>query len=406
MDNLDTLRESIDSIDKAIVELLEKRMEVVLKVAEYKKKNSLPILNKAREQEVIRKNVARLKNKRFSRAAEEIFENIMNVSKKLEGGDGFDLEEQHKNSILGKFKYEFVEHIKGENKNAHFTVGFQGIPGSFSQEALLDFFGEDVNSNNYDEFEDVFIAIKEDKIKYGILPIENSSTGGISEVYDLLRKYGFYIVGEKCVKVCHNLLGVEGATLEDIEEVYSHPQAFEQSSVFLKKYSKWKLVPYYNTATSAKLVAEKRNKAFASISSEEAAELYNLKIIKNNINYNQNNYTRFIVIAKELEVMSTSNKISILISVPHKVGSLYRILSDFSENNINMIKIQSRPITDSPFEYFFYIDFEGNVKEKFVHDSINVIEKKCSDFRFLGNYKADASVVKHLQKIIRWNRYE
>ena len=236
------------------------------------------------------------------------------------------------------------------------------------------------------------MAIKNNEIDYGILPIENSSTGGIAEVYDLLRKYGFYIVGEKVIKVEHHLLGVKGAKLEDIQEVYSHHQALQQSSEFLKDYNKFKLIPFSNTATSAEYIKDKNSKTKGAVASKRAAELYGLDIIKSNINHNKDNYTRFIVIGKKLEYNNNSNKISIVVTVPHKPGMLYKTLSIFAKNNINMMKIESRPIIGKPWEYFFYIDFEGNLNEGSVKAAINEIQEDSSYYKLLGNYKGDSSI--------------
>lgn len=397
MEDLEVLRKKIDSIDKEIVELFEERMGVVLKVAEYKEKHALPILNAGREQEVIRKNLDKLKNKNYVNEAEELFKTLMEVSRKKQAELLSRESEEEKPSVsensksavsaLEKLQYKLVEHKSIDNV----SVGYYGEPGSFSNQAQIDYFGESAKAISLTEFEDVFIALKEDKIKYGVVPVENSSTGGISEVQDLLRKYGFFIVGEKCVKISQHLLGVKGAKLEDIEEVYSHPQGFKQSNIFFREHPSWQLIPYYSTSLSAKMVSDKNNKALAAVASEEAAELYNLNILKKNINYNSNNYTKFVIIGKELEVSAASNKISILIAIPHKVGSLYNILRYFSENNLNMMKIESRPIAEKPWEYFFYIDFEGNIKETSVGEDLKVINANSSYFKILGNYIADTS---------------
>ncbi|MFD3157666.1 prephenate dehydratase [Haloimpatiens sp. FM7330] len=268
-------------------------------------------------------------------------------------------------------------------------VGFQGVKGSFSEQALIEYFGKDVAAKNVSDFEDVFLALENNEIDYGVLPIENSSTGAITEVYDLLRQYGFYIVGEKCVKVEHNLIGIKGTKLEDITEVYSHSQAFGQSKEFLKTYVDWKLIPYKNTAMSAKLIKDENQKEKAAVASRRAAELYGLEIIASNINFNKKNYTRFIVIGKNLDLNDEVNKISVVVSTPHKAGELYGILRHFAEHDLNMLKIESRPIIDRSWEYFFYIDFEGNLNEKVVEDAIKLIEKNSSFFQLLGNYKGD-----------------
>ncbi|SJZ73310.1 prephenate dehydratase [Garciella nitratireducens] len=278
-------------------------------------------------------------------------------------------------------------------KNGQIKVGYQGVEGSFSEQAMRKYFEEDdISSSPFETFEDVFQALKDREISYGILPIENSSTGGIGEVYSLLRKYDFYIVGEMCIKITQNLLGIKGSKLEDIEEVYSHPQGFEQSVEFLKDYPHWKLIPYKNTAISAKYIREENSKKKAAIASKRTAELYHLDIIQQNINFNQDNYTRFIIVSADFDVTTDADKISMVISLPHKPGSLYQVLRYFAENHLNMLKIESRPILDRPWEYFFYIDFEGNLQNPHLKKAIDQIEKKSNFFKLLGNYRKGRNI--------------
>lgn len=272
-------------------------------------------------------------------------------------------------------------------KQCKLKVGFQGTVGSFSEQALVEYFGEQVDVYPVNQFKDVFNDLKNGKIHYGVLPIENSSTGAITEVYDLLREYGLYIVGSTCVKVDHNLLGVKGTKIEDIKEVYSHSQAFKQSSGFLNKNNNWTLIPYYNTAISAELIKNENCKYKAAIGSKKASEVYGLDIIKANINNSNNNYTRFIIIGKNLEIKNDNDTISIVISSPHKAGALYNSLRVFKENNLNMIRIESRPVIKRPWEYFFYIDFQGNLDDNTVKEAINYIQSNSSYFKILGNYK-------------------
>jgi chorismate mutase/prephenate dehydratase len=386
MGKLDKLRNEIDDIDKKLIELFEKRMEIVLEVAEYKKKNNIPILNREREHEVINKNVSYLRDKRMQKETQEFFESLMSISRKYQSKQLFDYckEEQEKSFYLDNEINNSVNSLVNNDLN----IGFQGVPGSFSEQALFEYFGEQANTHSFNEFEDVFKALKNGKIDYGVLPIENSSTGSIADIYDLLRKYGLYIVGEKCIKVEHNLLGIKGAKLSDIKEVYSHIQGFRQSSEFFKQYPDWKLIPYHNTAISAKLISDEASKQKAAVASKKAAEVYNLDIIKSNINYNTDNYTRFVIVGRKLEINEQCNKISIVLTVPHKVGALHNILIHFAENNLSMMKIESRPIINKSWEYFFYIDFEGNLQDENVKKLVMQIERKCSYFKLLGNYRA------------------
>ncbi|QUH29666.1 prephenate dehydratase [Vallitalea guaymasensis] len=265
-------------------------------------------------------------------------------------------------------------------------VGFQGVKGAFGEEALYNYFGEEVHTIAVKNFEDICTSLESGTIEYGVLPIENSSTGAISDVYDLINKYECHIVGETHVKVNHNLMGIKGCKMEDIEEVYSHPQAFEQSKNYLNNY-KWKLVPYYNTAKSAEYIMKQGNKKIAAIGSKKAAQLYNLDILASNINSNNTNTTRFIILGKKLMVNEDCNKISVVLSTEHKAGALYHVLKHFAENNINMLKIESRPRGNTPWEYNFYIDFEGNINNDIIRKALEKMSKDCHHFKILGNYK-------------------
>ncbi|MBA5850777.1 prephenate dehydratase [Clostridium sp. cel8] len=269
-----------------------------------------------------------------------------------------------------------------------YKIGFYGEKASFTHQALQEYFGDTENVLSCSKFKDVFDALESGNIKYGVVPIENSSTGGITDVYDLFRDYGFYIVGEKCIHVSHDLLGLRGTKLDDITEVYSHNQAFLQSRKYLEN-KNWKLIPYFSTAKSAKYISESGCKNKACIASRKAAELYNLDVIEKNINYNKNNYTRFVIVGREVELNSYSDKISVVFTLEHKVGTLCNILGYFRDNNLNMTKIESRPKIDTPWEYFFYIDFYGNLLNREVKDAVKQIRSKCKYFKLLGNYKTD-----------------
>lgn len=267
-------------------------------------------------------------------------------------------------------------------------VAYQGIPGSFSYQAARLYFGNSIEFVSKSSFDDVFEFLDRGDVDWGILPVENSSVGMISRVFDLLYQYNLNIRGELYLEVQHNILGLPGAQLKDIEEVYSHPQAIEQCNKFLGEHPNWKVIPFFDTAKSAKWVKEQGVPKFAAIASTEAAELYGLDVISSRIQDNSSNYTRFIVIAKEDRVDCDCNKISLNISLSHTPGSLYRVVEQFAKNDLNMLSIKSRPIVTKPFEYMFYIDFEGNLKDDNVRNAIEGIRCHCSSFKILGNYKA------------------
>ena len=373
MDDLESYRKEIDSIDSEITRLFEKRMDIVLKVAEYKRLNNLPIFHKGREDAVIKKNVARLENKDYEKEIEKFFNGLMEVSRELQS--------RKLNREKDSFKF------KKKNISKEDVIGFLGPQGSFSEEAFLKYFGEDNKSIAYEDFEDIFIALKNGDIDYGVLPVENSSTGGINEVHDLLVKYGFYIIGEESIRIDQHLIGIHGAKISDIKEVYSHPQGFSQTSEFLKLYNDLKLIPYHNTATSAKLIKELNDKSKAAIASSRAAKIYDLDIIKEEINNIKSNYTRFIIIGKELLKEDDADKISVVFSLEDKAGTLYRLLRYFAENNINMITIESRPIKNENWKYFLYVDFEGSLENSEVVKTLKSVEESSEYFRVLGWYK-------------------
>lgn len=371
MGNLEDYRREIDSIDRELIALFEKRMNVAIKVGEYKKERNLPIFNSKREEEVIEKNINLLSNKEYSEITRMFFEKVMELSRSLQA----DLMEKNKDDIKDNIIEDKVK------------IGYQGVEGSFSEEALRKYFNSYDSIKNYEEFKDVFTALENNEIQYAILPIENSYTGAITEVYDLLVKYNFYIVGEECIKIDQNLMGIAGTNIDEIEEIYSHPQGFAQSKGFLSRYDNIKLIPYHNTAISAKLVSDLKDKKKAAIGSKRAANIYGLSILKENINDKKDNHTKFIIIGKELKYNDSSNKISVVFSLEDKAGTLYKLLRHFAENHINMIKIESRPNKHESWKYLLYVDFEGNLNNDLVKNALELIEKNSGYFKIIGNYK-------------------
>lgn len=276
------------------------------------------------------------------------------------------------------------------NKKDKCIIGCQGVPGAFSEEALSAYFKDDTYETIYSStFEEVLKNLQDDKVNYGILPIENSSAGSIVEVYDLIRKYNCHIVGEKTLSVKHNLLALPGTKLEDIKKVYSHPQGFSQSSTFLSSHPDWQQIPYYNTAISAKYVKESNEKHRAAIASMRAAKIYGLEAIEENINYNVHNYTRFIIVSKDMTFSDEADKVSVIFSVAHESGSLYHALAHFYYNGISLLKIESRPIHDRSWEYFFFVDLKGNLQDANLLIALGRILDQSTYFELLGNYKAD-----------------
>ncbi|MBS5114871.1 MAG: chorismate mutase [Erysipelotrichaceae bacterium] len=373
MKSLEQCRNEIDEIDQQLIQLFEKRMNVAKDVVSYKIANGLQIFQPDREKAVIEKNVARINNPQLKKYGHKFIQEMMNLSKDYQA-----------DFIPNHINLNPVFPLKHDQS---LYVGFQGVDGAFSKQALETYFLKEVKVKNYDQFEDVFIALKNEEIQYGIVPIENSSTGAINDIYDLIRDYGFYIVGEENILITQNLLGLENTDINKVKEVYSHPQGLAQSSAFLNETS-WKRIPYLNTAMSAKLVAQLKDPTKVAIASIKAAELYGLKVLKDNIQNDKNNHTRFIVIGKQLESMPDYDRISIVCTLKHEVGSLYKMLEIIKDYELNMVRIESRPLTQKPWEYYFYIDFDGNLKQEQVQRALEKMKQHAKTLRILGAFKA------------------
>ena len=279
-------------------------------------------------------------------------------------------------------------------------VAFAGERGAYAEVAAKQFFDDTAAIIPHASFEDVFKSITGGGADYGVLPIENSSTGAIAAVYDLFARYRAVIVGETAVAVRHCLLALPGASLSTIRHVYSHEQGFYQSQEFLSAHPDWQCVPYHNTAVAAHMVADSGNLSFAAIAGKQAAELYGLEILAENINSSNVNTTRFVIISPVPEIRPGANKISIAFTLPHTRGALYHLLGIFAEQGLNLCKIESRPLPGVPWEYRFYLDFltdpadaqnEKKAAEKLEDDSatmdlIRLVIAKTGSFDYLGYY--------------------
>ena len=268
---------------------------------------------------------------------------------------------------------------------------YQGVPGAYAEEATALFFGEDLPRQAAETWEEVFLALKEGRADYGVVPIENSSTGSISQVYDLLAKYGHYIVGEQVVKVEHCLLAPRGAGLDTIREVYSHEQGLRQCEDFLKAHPDWKGIARLNTAEAGRYVADCGDAAKAAICSRRAAGLYGLDILAEHISLSEQNYTRFVVVSPVMERRADCDKVSALFVLPHRSGSLHEIMTIFAVNGLNMMKLESRPILDRSWEYLFFVDFTGDLADPAMDGVLHELSQTAEGFRILGNYRADGA---------------
>jgi chorismate mutase / prephenate dehydratase len=376
MEELNVLRNQINEIDDELVSLFLKRMDRVKEVGILKNTNSMEIIDKKRENQIISKHINELEDIGKRENVKSFIENLIHISRKSQ----FEI-------------FDGTESLsKAPSELTCCRVGFQGVPGSYSHQALVKYFGDEtknqIRSKNYASFKDVFEGVINDEIAYGVLPIENSSTGSITEVYDLLKIHNAYITGEACIEVTHNLLGIEGAQISDIKEVYSHTQGFLQCDQYLETNKAWELIAKSNTAKSAEFVSESACKTKACIASKDAATIYGLKILKENINNYKKNYTRFIIIEKGMKVNHENNKISLVTILPHKVGALQSILKHFVDNHINMTKIESRPIANQTWRYYFYIDIKGNLKDENVNKALKAVENESLYYKLLGNFNS------------------
>ena len=373
--DLGKLREQIDGIDSKIVELYEERMDVCKGVAQYKIETGKKVFDRQREIEKIEKVKSLTHNDFNSHGVEELFEQIMSMSRKMQ----YQMLAEH--GSLGKLPFIGVDEL--DVKGAR--VVYQGSEGSYSQAAMLQFFGKDVNSFHVDTFRDAMSAIEEGSADFAVLPIENSTAGMVSEIYDLLVEFENYIVAEQIIKIEHCLMAASGTKREDIKRVYSHPQSLMQCAKYLQNYD-WQQISMKNNAFAAKKVAEEKDVTQAAIAGAHAAEVYGLDILEKGINQSDTNSTRFIVVTNQKIFKKDASKISICIEVPHKSGSLYHMLSHFIYNNLNMTKIESRPIEDRNWEYRFFIDFEGNLADSGVKNALRGLRDEARNMKILGNY--------------------
>ena len=268
-------------------------------------------------------------------------------------------------------------------------VGCFGLAGSYTYEAMQAYFaGQAIQPVYGSHFEDVIQAVVTREVRYGVVPIENSSTGGITDVYDLIHRYDCHIVGEKYVKIEHNLLGLPGAALQDIEEIYSHPQGLSQCRNYLK-YHDWKLHPYFSTSQSAEKIRDEQDVRLGAIANKTAADMYGLQVLASHINDNTMNYTRFFIVSADAEESDEMDKITLVLTTQHKPGALYHVLGHFFYNAMNMTHLESRPIKGRPFEYFFHIDVMGNLRNPVTARVLNNLAQHCNYFKILGNYISD-----------------
>ena len=376
MEDLGKLRQRIDELDGELTALFLDRMELARQVGVYKLQAKKPVLDPVREQEKIQRAAAGVEDPFLKKGVEELFQQLMSLSRKLQyrlltrEGEGDPLP---------------LAPVASLPKKGQRAV-FQGTEGSYSQEALYQYFGHPVKAKALRTFREVLETLTRGEADYGILPIENSSAGTVVEVMDLLVEFETYIVDELVLPIRHMLAGTREASLETVQRVYSHPQALQQSARYLDRHPQWQRIPAVNTAVAAERVRAEGDSAQAAVCSAYAAEVYGLKILEREINDSGENSTRFILVTPRKVFREDGRKVSLSFEAPHRSGSLYHMLSHFIFNDLNMTRIESRPIPGHPWEYRFFVDLEGNLGDAAMQNALRGIREEARAFRILGNY--------------------
>ena len=377
MQDLSEIRKRIDAIDTQICDLFSQRMQCTHEVAEYKRANNKPVLDRGRERAKLA-DVASKVPKSLRDYSQVLFNLIMEISRAQQSA------ENNQDSPLAGQIARAVADTPALFPQSAF-VACQGVEGAYSQHAADRLF-KHATISYFEEFEGVFRAVDQGFCKYGVLPVENSTAGTVNQVYDLMMRHKFSIVRSVRIKVDHNLLAIPGAKLEGIRDIYSHQQAINQSRQFLDSLPNVTVHVAENTAAAAKMVAESGRTDVAALSSRSCAELYNLVALARNVQDSDANYTRFACIAKDLEIYPGADRTSLMVVTKNDPGSLYKVLARFYALDINLVKLESRPIPNSDFDFMFYFDVECPVAAPEFASLIASLDDVCEEYRYLGSY--------------------
>ncbi len=375
--DIQELRERINQVDEQLVQAFDARMHVALDIAKYKKEHGLPVFDPAREREVLSKQTAAV-DEDMAMYVKLLYNTIFDISRSYQ--------QRHitrRTELQNRIARAIEETPKTFPKQA--VVACQGVEGAYSQQACDKLFALP-GIMYFKRFEGVFQAIDSGLCRYGVLPIENSSYGSVTEVYDLMRKYRFSIVRSVRLKIDHRLLAKPGAKLENIREIVSHDQAVGQCSEFLKTLKDVKVTVCENTAMAAQLVSQSGRDDIAAISSPACAALYGLSVLKADISNSDSNFTRFICIAKQLEIYPGANKMSLMLNVQHRPGALYSMIAKFAALGLNLTKLESRPIAGTDFEFMFYFDLDASVYDEAALQLLCELDEGPETFTYLGSY--------------------
>ena len=376
MASLTELREQLDAVDDEIVKLFEKRMDLCGQVGEYKIQNGRKVFDRQRESEKLKSVESKVSTEFNRKGVHELYEQLMSMSRKLQ------YQQLVQAGALWRLPFIGVSSLHAGNAR----IVFPGTDGAYSQAATKHYFGENCNCFYVQTFREAMEAIEEGSADFAVLPIENSTAGAVDEMYDLLVEFENYIVGETTIPIEHTLAGLPGAEISDIRRVYSKGVALMQASRFLNEHSDWQQISVANTAIAAKKILEDKDKSQAAVCSAYAASVHGLTVLQDQINDDLDNSTRFIVVTNQKIFLEDADKISICFELPHTSGSLYHLLSHFIYNDLNMTKIESRPVKGRNWEYRFFIDFEGNLADAAVKNAIRGLREESTNLRILGNY--------------------
>ena len=372
------LRQSIDALDDEIASLYVKRMAIAREIGEYKVQNKICVGDANREREIINR-VTKDMPQEIKLYGKQLFESLFNTSKAYQTRFV-----EIDSKAISEVKKAIGEGVQDFPTSA--CVACQGVAGAYSQIATDRMFpiADILYVKDWDA---VFKAVERGLCEFGVLPIENSNAGSVNAVYDLMRKHNFYIAKSIKLRIQHYLLAKAGTEIKDIKEIFTHEQAIAQCSEFIKALGNVKVTVCDNTAKSAELVADSERTDIACICSHDCAGLYGLSIVEPNVQNNDNNYTRFIAIAKELKVYANASKISIMANLPHEAGSLNKVLNRFASLGLNLTKLESRPMSNTSFEFAFYFDIAAKIEQPEVQNLLAELDNTCDKFVFLGAYE-------------------
>ena len=376
--NLQDIRGQLDQIDDQLIGLFARRMRLVSDVAAYKKENGLPILDSGRERQIINR-VSLAAGEDLEHYAKLLYQTLFSVSRAYQARQLLP-----KSTLMSELE-RAAENVRPRMPE-RVTVACQGTEGAYSQK-ITDRMFEFADILYMNTFNDVFNAVEKGMCPFGVLPIENSTAGSVTQVYDLMEKHRFHIVKAARQRIDHRLLALPGVQIEDIREVVSHEQALRQCGAFLAAHPKIKVTAMENTAKAAAFAAASGRGDLAAIASQECAQLYGLETLSDAITDTGNNATRFICIAKDLQVYAGANKISLMLSAAHRPGSLYRLLSHISVMGVNLTKLESRPIPGKDFEFRFFFDIEASILDPAIRALMEQLKQDSDQFVFLGNYE-------------------